>query len=84
MGKLNNLEALQGPAKGQKDNDETVSVSVRRISNGYVKSTSRYGAGNYECSEEFSEDKPSLSPVQENRGSGAGNFRGAVDYLKRG
>lgn len=40
---------------------QEVSVRVRKISNGYIKSTSRYSSdGAYENTEEFTKEKPTI------------------------
>lgn len=67
------------------DENETLSVSVRKIDNGYVKTTSRYGGDRYESREEFSRDRPKIDQPTE-RASGmakAGACKRAFDVLKK-
>lgn len=46
--------------RGSIDMNESVSVDVRKINNGYITRTSRSGAEGYTSAEEYSEDKPSV------------------------
>jgi len=62
------------------EDEESVNVAVRRISNGFIKRTSRYGPGVCEFQEEFSREKPQIEAQSEPRQSGA--LKSAIDSLK--
>jgi len=61
--------------------NEYVSVSVRKIENGYIKTTSKSEGGSYTSSEEFCEAKPSMEPVPQPARRGS-SLRDAVRSLK--
>lgn len=72
------------------DGPESVSVSSRKIDNGYVVSRSRSTNSTYECSETFQKDKPELvldqsrsAPQPGNNPSPDGSMRKATEWLKR-
>lgn len=56
--RLNDTGALQLPIPSSES--ATCSTSVRKIDNGYLVRTERYGSGpgNYQCTERFSAEKP--------------------------
>lgn len=62
--------------------NESVTVSVRRIENGFVKTVSKSEGGNYTCHEEFSETKPDISAAPTERASRGSSLRDAVRSLK--
>lgn len=80
-GRLNDTKALVSVAAPSEQNEE-VTVSVRRIDNGYVKRVSSYGpGGGYECKEEYSAEKPSAMPTSEN--SSGKSLKGATRFLNK-
>lgn len=80
--RLNDTEALTKIAAPSEMNEE-VSVSVRRIDNGYIKRTSNYGpGGGYKCEETYSVERPSAMMPGE-RPIPANPFRGAIATLNR-
>lgn len=81
-GRLNDTKALQSVAAPSAQNEE-VSVSVRKIDNGFVRRVSNYSpGGGYECNETYSVEKPSL--IEEGkRPSTSGALKGATSYLNR-
>lgn len=62
--------------------NESVTVSVRKIENGYVKTTSRSEGGSYTCNEEFSETKPEVSIGPEPAPARRSSLRDAVKSLR--
>lgn len=54
--RLNDTGAIQMPIPSSESS--TVETSVRKIDNGYLVRTSRYGDGAYQCNERFSSEKP--------------------------
>lgn len=62
--------------------NESVTVSVRQIENGYVKTVSKSEGGTYTCHEEFSETKPDVSAAPESRPAGRSSLRDAVKSLR--
>lgn len=54
--RLNDTGALQMPIPSSES--ESVSSSVRKISNGYLVNTTRCGDGGYQYSERYSQEKP--------------------------
>lgn len=84
--RLNDIAAV---AALPSTSDERVSVSVssRRIENGYVVSRSEDGPDGYRYSETFQAEKPALSlsgPADEVRTNvGSGGMRRAVDFLNK-
>lgn len=62
--------------------NESVTVSVRRIENGFVKTVSKSEGGNYTCHEEFSETKPDMAPAPEPGRARGSSLRDAVRSLK--
>lgn len=80
--RLNDTKALTETAAPSEMNEE-VSVSVRRIDNGYIKRTSNYGpGGGYKCSEEYSVERPDAM-LEGKRAVPANPFRGAMATLNR-
>ncbi len=61
--------------------NESVTVSVRKIENGFVKTTSKSEGGTYTCHEEYCETKPSMEPVPPPARRGS-SLRDAVRSLK--
>lgn len=61
------------------------SVSVRKIDNGYVKSTTTSDGGDYHCKEEFSRQEPKLEAREPRQvGSRGSSLRDAVKVLRSG
>ena len=64
------------------DENESYSVDVRKIENGYVTRTSVYGSGDYKSTEVFSATKPDLDAPKAPRQSGGSSLRDACRSLK--
>ncbi len=68
------------PKSGKMGKNESVSIDVRSIDNGYVTRRSQYGDGTYSSTESYSKEKPSLAEMPTSN-----SMKAAVDYLnKRG
>ena len=83
--RLNDTAALTArPAQGPLAENERVSVSVRRIDNGYIVDTSRDLDGEYSCKQEFTPEKPDLRNVMrsDEPAQGTNSLRSATRYLK--
>lgn len=86
MGKrLNDTASISGPAKGGANVNHT--VSCRKISNGYVVSTSSYndGTGEYRSSEQFMSSPPRIIPgkvIQGGSPDGASTMSDCARYLR--
>lgn len=80
--RLNDTEALTKIATPSEMNEE-VSVSVRKIDNGYIKRVSDYSPGGaYKCEETYSVERPSAMEMGD-RPVPANPFRGAIATLNR-
>lgn len=53
--------AKHGDAASALDDHQSISVSVEKISNGYLKRTSTEGPGGYKCETEYCETKPEIN-----------------------
>lgn len=77
----------RGPIGAKPSLNESVSVSSRKIDNGYVVSTSRSTDDGYTCTETFSTERPQLSTGVDpgvERGAGpSGSMKRAVDFLNK-
>jgi len=63
--------------------EESRSVSIRKIENGWVRTESSYGGESYSSKETFSKTKPSLDVVAERvKPAGKSSLRQAMDILK--
>lgn len=73
-----------GPAMCAPSEEESCSISVSKISNGYLVRESRCSNGNYTSSERFSPTKPDLD-MDRPSGPNVGreNLSGAMKELKR-
>ena len=82
--RLDDTAALRTPAKMPEKENESCSVDVRRIDNGYVVRESHYKDGSYSSKETFSSEKP----VIENMGTGKeeqtpdSSLRDAMDHIR--
>lgn len=65
------------------DPEESCSVSVRPIENGFVCRESRCSGGNYTSREYFSSTKPPMPETYPSTGPGGEGLRGAMRELKR-
>lgn len=77
------VSVLAGEAPGHDSMHH--SVSVRKIDNGYVRSTSRSGPDGYESSETFHRKHPGLGaamPQRDSAGSHGGTLRDAIAHCK--
>lgn len=63
------------------DEHSSVSVSCRKIDNGFIVSRSECRNGEYKHSEEFSKDKPDLEVRGERSNVGRETMRDAKKYL---
>lgn len=69
-------------AGGPMSDNESMSVSVRKIDNGYVVSRSRSTGDSYECTEEYTAVKPTLAADGGGATSvGPSSMKRAVDIL---
>lgn len=76
---LNDTAAIQEMSPDGLNRHESKSESVRKISNGYIHSTSSSKDGLYESREEFSPTPPDLGGVKD----GSDSMKRAVEYMKR-
>lgn len=54
--RLNDTGTLQMPIPSSES--QTISTSVRKIDNGYLVNTTRYGDGSYQSNERYSAERP--------------------------
>lgn len=76
--RLNDTKALQTIPAYSLERNESRSVNVRKIANGYITSESSCKDGRYESEENYSETPPDLG---EERAENP--LKRAVDYMKR-
>lgn len=80
--RLSDTAALAKTAAPSEMNEE-VSVSVRKIDNGYIKRVSNYGpGGGYKTEETYSVERPSAM-MEGERAAPLNPFRGALATLNR-
>lgn len=76
---------------GDNDGPSSVSVSVRKIANGYVSTHSREQDGNYSYKEEFHEKKPRIEElvgggdkIESGMNESVNHLKAAVGLMNRG
>ena len=80
--RLNDTAALVGNAPSMSTN-ETFSVSIRKIDNGYIVSTSQCnGMAGYHSSEKFVSQKPKLGSLVDEDDEEVGPDKGALSRAK--
>ena len=67
------------PVRG--GDESSTSVTVRKIDNGYVVSTSQYGDGKYSCTERYSAMKPDVAIGAGGEGRGPNSLKDAIKSL---
>lgn len=86
--RLNDTAALQRmapPVRDNSDQHESVSVSTRKIDNGYVVCKSESRDGEYKYSESFQETRPNLMEDRSTNANpdGSGAMSAAVKFMNR-
>lgn len=67
---------------GELGSDTSVSVSVRKIDNGFVTREARYGNGEYTEKETYTPTTPNLSVKDEAAPQASSTLRRTIDYMQ--